>query len=77
MSQPASAAAPSRLLDLLAACDYLGVSERTVRRRTAPNGPLIPTRIGRRVLYSRASLDRFIAEREKAAEVPAADVAAC
>ena len=72
---PAPTVTAPALLDLLAACDYLGVSERTIRRRTAPNGPLIPTRIGRRVLYSRAALDRFIAEGEEAAEVPAADAA--
>ena len=70
MNAPAPAAPP--LLDVLAACDYLGVSERTIRRHTAPNGPLIPTRIGRRVLYSPAALDRYVAERETAAVADAA-----
>ena len=73
MTAPAPAAPP--LLDRLAACDHLGVSERTVRRHTAPHGPLVPTRIGRRVLYSRAALDRFIADRERAADPAAGEPA--
>ena len=77
MQPTATTAAASPLLDQLAAADYLGIKKRTIRRHTAPNGSLIPTRIGRRVLYSRAALDRFIAEREQAAEVPAADAADC
>ena len=70
---PVPPAAAPGLLDALAARDYLGgIGERTLRRYTAPRGPLVPTRIGRRVLYSRSALERFIAEREDAATPDAA-----
>ena len=58
------------LLNARDAREYLGVSESTLRRVTAPNGPLVPVRPtgpGGRVLYSPAALDRFVAERERAA----------
>ena len=67
MRPAAPTAAPSPLLDRRAACDYLGVSDRTIRRVTAPHGPLVPTRIGRRILYSPAALERFVAGAEAAA----------
>ena len=44
------------------AAKRLGISTRTLDRRTAPNGPIKPFRLGRRVLFSVAELDRYVAE---------------
>ena len=78
--RPAPAEAPpaSLLLDVPQARAALGgIGERTLRDLTHPRGPLVPTRLGRRVFYSRRNLERFIAARETAAlaESPAAEVA--
>ncbi len=70
-------AAPPALLPVPDALAYLGgIGERTLRDLTHPRGPLLPTRLGRRVFYSRPALDRFIADRERdalAADPPAPD----
>ena len=43
------------------AAKRLGISTRTLDRRTAPNGPIKPFRLGRRVLFPVSELDRYIA----------------
>jgi len=45
------------------AATYLCVSARTLWGLLTPRGPIESTKIGRRVLVIRASLDAFIAER--------------
>ena len=67
MQPAATTVAPSPLLDRRAACEFLGVSDRTIRRVTAPHGPLVPTRIRNRVMYTRRNLERFVAGAEAAA----------
>jgi len=42
----------------------LGVSERSVWAVTAPRGNLVSCKIGCRVLYSRAAIDKFIEQQE-------------
>lgn len=49
------------VLTLKQASDYLNVSERTLRRQIT-EGKIAPVRIGRRLLFQRAELDRFLSE---------------
>ena len=42
------------------AAHYIGIGERTFWDLIAPRGPIEPTRIGRRVLFLRGDLDRFL-----------------
>jgi hypothetical protein len=66
--RPTPPATDSRLLDSRAAAQYLGgISERTLRRITAPNGDLPcvrPTPDKRRVFYDLGDLEAYI-ERHK------------
>lgn len=49
-----------RCLSRLEAAKLLSISERTLFERTQPRGPIKPFRLGRRVLYRVADLERFI-----------------
>ena len=49
-----------RCLSRRDAAAMLSVSERTLYERTAPRGPIKPVKMGRRVLYSVAELERYI-----------------
>ncbi|KAA1258364.1 Helix-turn-helix domain protein [Rubripirellula obstinata] len=42
------------------AAKRLGISVRTLDRRTVPHGPIRPIRFGRRVLFPIAELDRYV-----------------
>ena len=78
MTSP-NTATPAALISAPEARAFLGgIGERTLRDLTHPRGPIVPTRLGRRVFYSRRTLDAFIAAREAAARdgAPAAGVAA-
>src|SRR5690242_12898504 len=52
---------PDQLLNAKEAANYLRMSLPWVRLRTA-DGTLPHSRLGRRIVYSRAALDRFVAE---------------
>ena len=53
-----------RLLNAKQTALYLGLSERTVRNRMGPKAeypfPVKPKRIGKRVLFDRKDLDRYV-----------------
>lgn len=53
-----------RLMDLNSTATYLGLSEKTLRNRlyrgAANPFPVKPKRIGRKVLFDKRDLDRFI-----------------
>jgi excisionase family DNA binding protein len=59
----ASPAPTPLLIDLRAAAKLLSLSTRTVWQM-ATDGALPSTRIGRRLLFSTAALERFVAEHE-------------
>lgn len=44
------------------AATRLGISSRTLYKRTAPRGPIRAVRFGRRVLYPVAEIERYIAD---------------
>ena len=44
------------------AAKELGISSRTLYKRTAPRGPIRAVRFGRRVLYPVAEIERYIAD---------------
>lgn len=44
------------------AATRLGISSRTLYKRTAPRGPIRSVRFGRRVLYPIAEIERYIAD---------------
>lgn len=46
--------------DYPAAAEYLGIKPRTLWNLAAPRGPIATISIGRRVLFSRESLDSFL-----------------
>ncbi len=73
---PERPAVPRLLLPRRDAAVALGVSVRTLDTMTAPNGPLVPVRIGRRVLYSPDALKTWIAS-QSGAVTDAADSPAC
>lgn len=52
------------LLSAAEAAKSLGVCQKSLWSQTAPRGPIRCVRLGVRVLYSRASLEAFIAEQE-------------
>ncbi len=49
-----------RCLSRMEAARSLSISERTLFERTQPRGPIKAFRLGRRVLYRVADLERFI-----------------
>lgn len=60
LRRPEKAETPKLLLSRADAAAALGVSERTLDTLTAPHGPLKPVRIGRRVMFAPAVLQRWI-----------------
>ena len=44
------------------AANKLGISSRTLYKRTAPRGPIRAVRFGRRVLYPVAEIERYITD---------------
>ena len=77
-AEPAATAAPAArpaardVSPVLRSCDeaadFLGVSKRTLRSLSRPNGPLLRIRpVPGRVFYDQADLDSFVAERRAAA----------
>ena len=44
------------------AATRLGISSRTLYKRTAPRGPIRAVRFGRRVLYPVAEIERYISD---------------
>lgn len=64
MAKPVTIQSPAgevRCLSRREAAELLSVSERTLYERTQPRGTLKAFRMGRRVLYSVAELERYIA----------------
>ena len=59
-AQPPSIRGNCRCYSRDEAARLLSVSSRTLYERTAPRGPIQPLRMGRRVLYPAAELQRFI-----------------
>ena len=57
------------LLDFPAAQEYLGGVSRSTLKLLVWRGFLRPTRIGRRVLFSRRALDNYIDRQTRGAEV--------
>ena len=51
---------PKLLLDRRETAEALGISQRMLDTLTEPHGPLKPVRVGRRVLFSPAVLQRWI-----------------
>ena len=60
LRRPEKTETPKLLLSRADAAAALGVSERMLDTLTAPHGPLKPVRVGRRVLFSPAMLQRWI-----------------
>jgi predicted DNA-binding transcriptional regulator AlpA len=64
--KPAPAIEPPLLISAAEASRLLGMSRKSLWNHTAPRGDGIPAiHIGRVVRYSRATLERWIAERER------------
>jgi len=57
-----------RLFSVKEVATILGVSERSIWSITSPRGNLVPCKVGCRVLYSQAAIDRFIEQQEKEGE---------
>lgn len=55
-----------KLYSVKETCQILGVCRHTLRK-LEEQGKLVPIRVGRRVLYRRSDIERFIAETAKAA----------
>ena len=73
---PTPAQPPQRLtLKARETAELLSISERTLWSLTAPRGPIPCLRLNRSVLYSIASLERFIADAESNYESPLATTA--
>lgn len=53
------APAPETAMDVIGAADYLRVSERTVRKLVADSS-LRHRRVGRRIIFMRSDLDRYL-----------------
>lgn len=70
LRRPEKSEAVKLLLSRADAAAALGVSERFLDTLTAPHGPLKPVRVGRRVLFSPATLQRWI-DAETADPIPA------
>ncbi|MCX7428902.1 MAG: helix-turn-helix domain-containing protein [Planctomycetia bacterium] len=64
---------PKLLLDVREASAALSISPRTLWSLTSPRGPIPAVRLPGRVLYSRAALERWIAEAEQAGGGPGDD----
>jgi excisionase family DNA binding protein len=63
VSRPADLATPTTL-DVPAAARFLGISPTALRRLVAA-GTIAHVRVGRRLLFRRATLDQFAADRER------------
>lgn len=60
LRRPEKSESPKLLLSRTEAAKALNLSERMLDMLTEPHGPLKPVRIGRRVLFSPAALQRWI-----------------
>ena len=60
LRRPEKRETPKLLLDRREAAEALGISQRMLDTLTDPHGPLKPVRVGRRVLFSPAVLQRWI-----------------
>lgn len=60
-----SPAKPPRLLSEAEAAEYLGISERTLRRLRDQGRAPVHTRVGRQVRYSLATINAYLNARAK------------
>lgn len=58
--------AERRLLDYSRAAAYLGISLRRMKDIGGPQGEILQVKIGHRVLFDRADLDRYIDKLKRA-----------
>ena len=73
LRRPEKRETPKLLLDRREAAEALGISQRMLDTLTDPHGPLKPVRVGRRVLFSPAVLQRWIDSETPVATMPKAN----
>jgi hypothetical protein len=60
LTPPPSDPPPRRLLSYADAAMYIGVGERTMKSLGGPNGQIVQTKIGARVLFDVNDLDEYV-----------------